>query len=85
MLTLVKLRGSWNQKAYYLKLHMYVHAPSKFQVSSIILTSFRQGEILLSAPSTAKRTTSEPTNILILGLIRAVISLLALLHLDLLR
>ena len=38
---------------YFLRLQIFVYLRTKFQVSSIILTNFRQGEILL--PS-AKRT-----------------------------
>ena len=43
MLTSAKLRGPWYQKTYFLKLHMCVNLHTKFQVSNIILTSFRQG------------------------------------------
>ena len=42
MLTLAKLRASWYQTVYFLKPHMFVYLPSKFQVFSITVTSFRQ-------------------------------------------
>ena len=44
MLTSAKLRKPWYQKIYFLKLYMCVYLRTKFQVSSIIITSFRQGE-----------------------------------------
>ena len=40
---------------------MGVYLRAKFEVSSIILTSFRQGVILL--PPTSKRTPKKPTQI----------------------
>ena len=42
MLTSAKLSGPWYQKVYFLKLHMCVYLRTKFEVSSIILTSFKQ-------------------------------------------
>ena len=42
MLTLPKLRKSWYEKVYILKLNMYVYLLTKFQFSSYDLTSFRQ-------------------------------------------
>ena len=45
MLTSARLRGPWYKKVYFLKLHMIAYLRAKFQVSSIILTSFRQGVI----------------------------------------
>ena len=42
MVTSAKLRGSTHLKVYFLKLQMGVYLPAKFEVSSIILTSFRQ-------------------------------------------
>ena len=42
-MTLGKLRNSYYLKTYILKLHMCVYFRTKFQVSSIILTSFRPG------------------------------------------
>ena len=45
-LTSAKLRVSWYWKVYFLKLHMYVYLYAKFQVSSIILTGFRQRDNL---------------------------------------
>ena len=50
MLTSAKLRGSWHSKVYFLKLLMCLYLRAKFEVSSIILTSFRQGVILLPPP-----------------------------------
>ena len=41
ILASAKLRGPWYWKVYFLKLHMCVNLLTKFQVSSIILTSFR--------------------------------------------
>ena len=43
MLTSAKLRGSWYQKVYFLKLNMCVYLRTKFQASNIIVTSFRKG------------------------------------------
>ena len=43
MLAWAKLRELWYQKIYFLKLHMRVYLRTKFQVSSIISTCFRQG------------------------------------------
>ena len=43
MLTSAKLRGPRHQKVYFLKLHMGLYLRAKSEVSSIILTSFRQG------------------------------------------
>ena len=56
MLTSAESRGRWYDKVYFLKLHMYLR--TKFQVSSIILTGYRQGVIL-----TSKRTPIKPTHI----------------------
>ena len=59
MLTSTKLRRSWYQKVYFLKLNMCLYLPTKFEVSSIILTSFKQGR-----PSPIPKWTSEkPTPI----------------------
>ena len=66
MLTPAKLRGYWYSKVQFLKLHMYVYLHSKFQVSSLILTSFRQGVIL---PPTAKQTPKKPTQIRVKAII----------------
>ena len=41
MLTSAKLREPWYWKVYFLKLHMCVSFLTEFQVSTIILTSFR--------------------------------------------
>ena len=62
MLTSAKLRGPRHQKVYFMKLHMGVHLRAKFEVSSIILTSFRQGGVILHPP-TSKRTSKKPTQI----------------------
>ena len=48
---------------YFLKLHSCVYLSAKFEVSSIILTSFTQGEILAPPPLTSKRTPKKPTQI----------------------
>ena len=61
MLTSAKLRGPRYYKVYFLKLNMGVYLRVKFEVSSIILTGFRQGVILL--PPTSKRTPQKPTQI----------------------
>ena len=49
MLTSAKLRVVSYYKVYFLKLRMGVHLRANFQVSSIILTSFRQ-EVILPLP-----------------------------------
>ena len=46
ILTSAKKRRSCYQKAYFLKLNMFVYLRNKFQVSSVNLRSFRQGEQL---------------------------------------
>ena len=38
-----KIRRPWYQKVYFMKLNMDVCLSTKFKVSSIILTVFRQG------------------------------------------
>ena len=43
MLTSAKLRLPWYEKVYFLKPHKCVYLHAKFQVSSIIVTSFRLG------------------------------------------
>ena len=53
MLT-AKLIGPWDQKVYFLKLHMGVYFCTKFQSSSIFLTSFRQGRAGGIPPPTPK-------------------------------
>ena len=50
MLTSAKLRGSWYQKVYFLKLYMRAYLRTTFQISSVILTGFRQGVILPPPP-----------------------------------
>ena len=62
MLTSARLMGPWYKKVYFLKLHMIVYLRAKFQVSSIILTSFRQGGNSPD-PLTSKRTPKKPTQI----------------------
>ena len=42
-LTSAKLRGPYYWKVYFLKVFMSVYLLAKFQVSSIVLTSFREG------------------------------------------
>ena len=50
MLTSAKFKGSRNSKGHFLKLHKGVYLRAKFNFSSIILTSFRQGVILPLPP-----------------------------------
>ena len=54
----MKLKGISSETAY-----MGVYLCTKFQVSSIILTSFRQRANFTSLPHTAKRTPKKPTQI----------------------
>ena len=62
MLTSAKLRRPRNQKTYFPKLHMGVYLYVKFEVSSIILTNFRQGGgVILHL--TSKQTPKKPTQI----------------------
>ena len=44
------LRRSWYLNVYFLKLYLCVYLHTKIQVSSIILTRFRQGVILSPPP-----------------------------------
>ena len=46
MLTSAKLRRSWYYQIYFLKLHMCAYLRTKFQVSSLILKSFRRGNFI---------------------------------------
>ena len=46
MLASAKLRRSWYYQIYFLKLHMCVYLRTKFQVSSLILKSFRRGSFI---------------------------------------
>ena len=64
MLTSAKLRKPRYWKVYFLKLHMCANLGTKFQVqvSSMILTSFRQ-EVILPPPPTSKRAPKKPTQI----------------------
>ena len=61
MLTSAKLRESWYQNVYFLKLHMCVYLRIKLEGSSITLTSFRQGLIL--QPPKSKQTLKKPSQI----------------------
>ena len=78
MLRSAKLRRPSHRKVYFPKLHMYLYLCITFQVSSIILTSFRQGGdnrvgigegkggvgvILLLLPSISKQTPKNSTQI----------------------
>ena len=73
ILTSAKLRGRWYYKVYFLKLNMCEYLRAKFEVSSMILTSFRQegGEEFNPPPIppphtytlTSKRTPKKPTQI----------------------
>ena len=60
-----KIRGPWYGNIYFLNLHICMYLRAKFQISSIILTSFRQGIILppLTTTTTLKRTSKKPTQI----------------------
>ena len=62
MLTSAKLSCSWYHNLYFLKLLMCVYVRTKFQVSSIVLTSLREA-ILPTLPPPAKRTPKNPTQI----------------------
>lgn len=50
MLTLAEFRGSLHYKVYVLKLDMFLYLRTKFHVSGIILTIFRQGVVLQPPP-----------------------------------
>ena len=63
MLTSAKLRTFWYYKVYFMKLYLYVYLHTKFQVSSIILTSFRRGNFAPPTTTTTKRTPQNPTQI----------------------
>ena len=56
-----KIKGTLALKGIFLKLHMCVNLRIKFQVSSIILTSFRDGGNF-TRPS-SKRAPKKPTQI----------------------
>ena len=61
-----KIKETLVLKVYSLELHMCVYLRVKFKVSSIILTSFRQGLILSPPPPhthTSKRNPKKPTQI----------------------
>ena len=50
-----KLREPWYQKVSFLKLHfLFVYLYTKFEVSSVILTSFRQG-VTVPTPTPPRR------------------------------
>ena len=55
-----KIKGVLYQKLYFLKLHMSLYVHTKFQVSSLILTRFRQG-VNLPHPPTTKRNPKKTT------------------------
>ena len=63
MLASAKLREPRYKKLYFLKLHIDVYLPAKFEVSRIILTSFRQGGGGNSPPHTSKQTPKKPSQI----------------------
>ena len=50
-------------KGIFSEIHMCVYLSTKFQVSSIILTSFRQGGDFTPLPLTAKLTPKKPIQI----------------------
>ena len=66
MVTSAKLREPWHKKVYFLKLHMSVYLHNKFQVSSSILTSFKQGNFTPPLPQTQNEPLKSPPR---LGLI----------------
>ena len=43
LLILGKFKGFWYKKVYSLKLHMFLHLPTKFKVSSLIIKGFTHG------------------------------------------
>ena len=55
MMTSAKLREPLYQKASFLKLYMSVYLRAKFEVSSIILTSFIQGGWGVVSPPPLKK------------------------------
>ena len=61
MLTSAKLRSLVLKGT--LKLHIIVYLRTKLQVSSIILTSFKHGGVILTSGPTAKRTFKKPNQI----------------------
>ena len=64
VLTSTKLRGTWYWKVYFLQLHRCrTNLRTKFQLSSVILTSFRQMVVILSSTPTSKRTPKKSTQI----------------------
>ena len=64
MLTSARLRGPWYKKVYFLKLHMIAYLRAKFQVSSIILTSFRQG-VIPPTPSPQNEHLKSPSKLVL--------------------
>ena len=64
ILTSAKLRGRWYYKVYFLKLNMCEYLRAKFEVSSMILTSFRQegGEEFNPPPIPPRTHTLSPQN-----------------------
>ena len=65
ILTSAKLRGFWYYKVYFLKLDMCEYLRAKFEVSSMILTSFRQeggGEEFNAPPIPLRTHTLSPQN-----------------------
>ena len=73
MLTSANLKRFCYWKAHFLKLNICVYLRVKFQVSSIIVTSFRQGDNFI-LHSTAKRTPKKPTKIRFNGSIDSVMN-----------
>ena len=56
---------------YFMKLHMGVQLRANFEVSSMILTGFRQG-VILPPPITSKRTPKKPTQISVIHVTEGV-------------
>ena len=58
-----KLREPWYQKVSFLKLHfLFVYLYTKFEVSSVILTSFRQGVTVPPPPTPSHPRHPAPQN-----------------------
>ena len=64
MLTSAKLRELWIYKVYFVKLNMCLHLRTKSQLSSVILTRFRQGVVLPPFPS-SKQTPKKAFEIIV--------------------
>ena len=63
MLTSPKLKVSWYKNIYFLKVNMCVYVHAKFEVSSIILTSFRYREREDNFTPPTSKSTKKPIQI----------------------